>query len=113
MNATLTMPATVRELGDMAEQRGMSATDLLTELASALPAPQPPAGYTLAEGCSDYYVGTETRTEAWVVVPGWDAAAGAHRVEAWPTNDRNLTPAEALELAAALTAAAKAAEASS
>ncbi len=100
MNATITMPTTVRDLAQMAEQRGVKPSELL-----------PPAGYTLAEGCSDYYVGAETKTDAWVVVPGWDADTAAYRVEAWTVNDKILSPSEALEMAAALTAAAKDADA--
>ncbi|MET3718332.1 hypothetical protein [Arthrobacter sp. UYEF21] len=105
---SITLPATVRELGQMAEARGMKASELLEELAAQLPTPQPPAGYTLAEGCSDYYVGTETKTDAWVVAAGWDADTATHQIEAWTVKDQNLTPAQALEMAAALTAAAKA-----
>ncbi len=48
MNATLTMPATVRELGEMAEARGMKASELWAELEEAgmlahLATPQPAA----------------------------------------------------------------------
>ena len=32
MTATIEMPATVRELGDMADRRGMKASELLQEL---------------------------------------------------------------------------------
>ncbi|WP_426986570.1 hypothetical protein [Pseudarthrobacter sp. Y6] len=100
MNSTIAMPATVRELIGAAQERGVQPSELL-----------PPAGYTLAEGCSDYYIGTETKNDAWVVAAGWDAQIAAHRIEVWTVKDRNLSPAEALEMAAALTAAAEAADA--
>lgn len=97
MNATITAP-TVRDLFTEATERGVKPSELLP----------PVVGYTLAEGCSDYYVGPETKTEAWTVAGGWDADTSTHCVEAWTISNRNLTPAEALEMAAALTAAAKA-----
>lgn len=45
MNATTTLyPATVKELGDMAEARGMSFVELLEELLEELgPLPWPPS----------------------------------------------------------------------
>jgi hypothetical protein len=45
VNQTIKMPATVVELGDMAEAMGMTVVELLQMLP---PIPRKPAGYTLA-----------------------------------------------------------------
>ncbi|MDI3211692.1 hypothetical protein [Arthrobacter sp. AL12] len=109
MNTTKT-PATVREAGDMAHAKGMTLSEFLDSMP---PIPTPPAGYVLAEGCSDHWIGTETINGGWFITPAWNSTTGAHSLELWvaehqPPSYANLTPDEALQLAADLTAAAQA-----
>lgn len=103
-------PATVREAAKMAEKLGMNMSALLEMLG---PIPMPPTGYTLAPGCSDVWVGTETMNRGWIITPVWNAATNTHSVEVWMADHEaptyaDITPAEALQLAADLTAAAQA-----
>lgn len=108
MNTTK-YPATVRELGDMAEARGMTATRLLEVLG---PIPMPPAGYTLAPKSDTRWIGTETFARGYIITPAWDYRTQKHSIELWTAKpkkqDATLTPAEALQLAADLTAAVQA-----
>ncbi|WP_104175521.1 hypothetical protein [Arthrobacter sp. Y81] len=108
MNTTK-YPATVRELGDMAEKLGMKASELLEMLG---PIPMPPAGYTLARRSGDRWTGPETFNRGWIITPAWNASTNTHSIELWaashePPSYANLTPDEALQLAADLTAVAK------
>jgi hypothetical protein len=112
MNSTK-YPATVRELGDMAEELGMKASELLEMLG---PIPMPPAGYTLAPKSSDRWIGTEIINRRWILTPVWHSTTDSHSVDVWmadhmPPNYAELTPAEATELAAALLHVTKAARA--
>lgn len=70
-----------------------------------------PAGYVLAEGVTDTYVGAETVSSAFVIRPSWNAPTGLFSIEVTPadgTGDfQTLAPEEALKLAAALTSAAE------
>ncbi|MDI3194803.1 hypothetical protein QK290_10620 [Pseudarthrobacter sp. AL07] len=107
-NAT-NWPATVRELGDMAEKQGLNIVELMDELErEAGPIPMPPAGYTLAPGCDDLWVADETMNRGWILTPGWKFDTG-HCINVWTVQDRDLTPTEALELGTALIQAAQAA----
>lgn len=106
---TSNWPATVRELGDLAEQRGMTATELLEEMAEQLgPMPMPPAGFTLAKGCADLWIGTDAIHPQYMITPAWNAATDRRTVELWTakgTKDEvytSLTPLEAIQLAADL-----------
>ncbi|MDQ0117447.1 hypothetical protein J2T22_000617 [Pseudarthrobacter defluvii] len=115
MNQTTKYPASVRELGDMAEALGMLPSELLEMLG---PIPMPPVGYTLTRKSSHRWTGTETYHRRFIVTPVWDATTGHHSVDVWMAdherpNYSNLTPAEAADLAGALleaTATARAAE---
>lgn len=115
MNTTK-YPATVRELGAMAAKLGMKAPELLEMLS---PIPMPPAGYTLAPKSDTRWIGPETMSRGWIITPAWtwNSNGGAHSIEVWmadhtPPRYANLSPADALQLAADLTAAARAAGAS-
>ena len=112
MNATK-YPSTVREAGDMADALGMKLWEFLEMLSST---PAPPAGYTPAKGSDGRWLGPETVKRGWIITPVWNAITGAHSLELWMAEHRapnyaNLSPSEALELAADLTAAARALEA--
>ncbi len=67
----------------------------------------PPAGYVLAKGCSDLWIGTETLNRGWIITPAWNSTTGAHTIELWAPKDDKLTPAEAVTLAADLLAVAQ------
>lgn len=108
MKQSLKAPATVRELGDMAEALGMTVPELLDLLG---PIPMPPAGFILAAKSSDRWTGPEIVRRGWIVTPVWNATTGRHSLEVWisdhvPPAYGNLSPADALQLAADLTAAA-------
>lgn len=110
MNKTIKAPATVRELGDMAEALGITATDLLELLG---PIPMPPAGYTLAHGSQNRWIGADIVKQRWIIQPVWDGSTNRHSLELWMADHRapnyaELTPAAALQLALDLEAAARA-----
>lgn len=109
MNTTK-YPVTVREAGDMAEKLGMTLPSLLEMLG---PIPMPPAGYTLAPKSDNRWIGPETMSRRWIITPAWtwDSNGAAHSIEVWMADHKrptyaNITPAEALQLAADLTAVA-------
>jgi hypothetical protein len=111
MNTTK-YPVTVRDAGDMAEKLGITFVELLEMLG---PIPMPPAGYTLARGSDNRWIGTETIRLGWIITPvwTWSSSGGAHSLELWMADHKqptysNLSPADALQLAADLAAAAKA-----
>jgi hypothetical protein len=107
MNAT-NWPATVRELGNLAHEKGMSLVALMDQLESELgPMPMPPDSYTLAPGTDDLWVGNDVVNRGWILTPGWKSDTG-HCINVWTVKDRDLTPAEALGLGAALITAAQA-----
>jgi hypothetical protein len=109
---TIKWPATVRELGQMAEQRGMKASELLGELLEkAGPIPRPPAGYVLADGRDERWYGQEIVKRRWIILPVWDAVTDRHSLEIWMSGHEHsahghLTPAEARRFAADLITAA-------
>ncbi len=113
MNSTTKYPATVRELGDMAASQGMKASELL-EMLGPIPIPIPPAGYVLAEGCDDRWIGAQVDVGEMTIVPVWNAV-DQHLIELWTakgTEDASmvdLSPAAAFDLAAELIAAAESA----
>jgi hypothetical protein len=101
---TTNYPATVRELGDMAEQLGMTAVELLDMLG---PIPMPPLGYTLAPKSSDRWFGPEIINGRWILTPVWHSRTDSFSVNVWMAdhqrpNYANLTQDEAVELATAL-----------
>lgn len=107
MTHSTAWPATVLALGDMAEERGMKPSELLAELERDLgPCPMPPAGYRLNKA-GDLWTGPETMNRGWILTPGWKFDTG-HCINVGTVTDRDLTPTEALELGAALIAAAQA-----
>lgn len=102
--------ATVRELGDMAESMNMTVLRLLEVLG---PIPMPPAGYVLAPKSETRWIGTETMARGYIITPSWDYRTQKHSIELWTSkdpgeSDAHLTPADAVQLAADLTAAAEA-----
>jgi hypothetical protein len=108
---TIKTPATVREAGDMAHKLGMTLSEFLQMLG---PIPMPPVGYTLAPRSEDRWTGPETFNRGWIITPAWNATTDTHSIEVWmadhtPPQYANLSPADALQLAADLTAAARAA----
>lgn len=105
-------PVTVREAGDMAEKLGMTLPSLLELLG---PIPMPPAGYTLAPKSDFRWIGPEIMNRNWIITPAWTqtSTGGTHSIEVWMADHErptyaNITPAEALQLAADLTAVATA-----
>lgn len=109
MNTTK-YPDTVRELGKMADEMGISPSELLQMLG---PIPMPPAGYTPAPKSDNRWIGPETMSRRWIITPAWtwSSTGGAHSIELWMADHKrptyaNITPAEALHLAADLTAVA-------
>jgi hypothetical protein len=108
-----TYPTTVREAGERAAQEGLLLSEYLERRG---PFPMPPSGYSLAQGSSSRWIGHETVRRGWIITPVWNAATGALSLELWMAEHRapnytNLSPSEALELAADLTATARALEA--
>lgn len=105
MNTQITkIPATVRELGDMAAALGMLPSELLELLG---PIPMPPAGYTLARKSDRRWIGPEIIHGRFILTPVWDAVTNSHSVDVWladhqAPNYSTLTPAEAADLAAGL-----------
>jgi hypothetical protein len=141
MKHTIKAPATVRELGDLAEKLDMDLMevwDLLTDalgakwwehglgevtftfntVIEAPKAPLPPAGYVLAEGVDDRWIAAEIETAGSVIIPVWNAI-DQHLLELWTdknTDDESmveLSTADAFDLAADLITAARAAETAS
>ena len=107
MNTTK-YPATVREAGDMAPV-GMKLSEFLEMLS---PIPMPPAGYTLAKGSETRWIGAEIVKRRWIITPAWTSTTDTHSLELWMAEHRaptyaQLSPSEALELAADLAAAAR------
>lgn len=103
MISNTTLPANVRELGDMAAARGMTATELLEELMAAMP----PAGFVQQPDAlqpdimSDYYDGPTFKGEGWSITTHWAAGAGiSFYVD--ELNGNAIPAAEAGKLAAAL-----------
>lgn len=113
MQQTTKRPATVRELGDMAEKMNVTAVQLMEMLS---PWPMPPAGYVVDPSSDTRWLGPETFHRKWIITPVWNANTDTHSFDVWlaehyaPTY-ANLTPDEAVQLAADL-AAAQAARAS-
>ncbi|WP_427018601.1 hypothetical protein ACQCSX_08750 [Pseudarthrobacter sp. P1] len=75
MTSKFKMPATVRELGDMADAHGMNACELLAHIDGSL---DTPAGYRPLKGVEDVYVGKRVQAEGrWSIeaqyVPHLDA----------------------------------------
>ncbi|MGY4543134.1 hypothetical protein ACVWY0_003062 [Arthrobacter sp. UYNi723] len=102
-------PATVRELGVMAENQGLGLVEMWDELEREVgPLPLPPAGYTLAPGTGDLWIAAETMNRGWIMTPGWKFDTG-HCINVWTVDGRDLSPKEALELGMALIQAAQAA----
>lgn len=102
-------PATVRELGDMAAQLGMKPTELLEMLG---PIPMPPAGYSLAKGSDVRWIGPGRVTRRWIITPAWNATTDARSLEVWMADHKapnyaELSPTDAIDLAADLIAAAR------
>jgi hypothetical protein len=114
---TINWPATVRELGDMAAQQGLNPSELLEQLERDLgPMPMPPADYTLAKGSETRWIGAEIVKRRWIITPSWDSTTNVHSLALWMADHKaptyaQLSPSEALELAADLAAAAQALEA--
>lgn len=112
MNQTTKYPATVREAGDMATALGMKLSEFLEMLS---PIPMPPAGYTLVKGSETRWIGAHIVKSRWIIQHAWTSTTDTHSLELWMGGHRapdyaNLFPSEALELAADLTAAARALE---
>jgi hypothetical protein len=113
-HATATVyPATIHELGDMAEARGMGIVALMEQL---MPFPEPPAGYIASEEVDGLWTAPEIRAAGVVVIPTWNYRTQSHEVELWTgkgTDDEamvRLCPADAVQVSASLTAAARAAK---
>ncbi|MDE8668006.1 hypothetical protein PY310_05335 [Pseudarthrobacter sp. H3Y2-7] len=109
MTTTTLYPATVRELAEMAHDRGVLPSELLVELE---PFPEVPAGYVLSEGVDGLYLGREVEAAGVVIIPAWNYRTQEHYVELWTgkgTGDEAmviLSNVDALQVAANLAAAA-------
>ncbi|MFE4078525.1 hypothetical protein [Paenarthrobacter sp. YIM B13468] len=109
MPHTIKRPATVRELGKMAEEMNMTAAQLLEFLG---PWSEPPEGYTLDPHSDVRWLGPETYHQKWIITPVWNSTTDTHSFDIWlaehqPPNYAQLSAEDALELAAALAAASK------
>lgn len=130
---TFKIPATFLEFAQLADDLGMKAHDLLGELDRVFGVNCwakdgadlsfsvttlgfqddgeviAPAGYVLAEGVTDTYVGAETVSSAFIIRPSWHAATGLFSIEVTPADGTGdyqaLAPEEALKLAADIKAA--------
>lgn len=126
---TFKMPKTVPAFAMLALEIGMNPADLMKELdrvfgdrwcdepsfsVSTLGVQDsgeviPPAGYELAEGVTDIYVGAETVSSAFVIRPSWHAVTGLFSIEVTPSDGlgdyQTLAPDEALKLASDIKAA--------
>lgn len=112
MQHTTKYPVTVRELVEMARERGMEVSRMLEVLG---PIPMPPEGYTLAPKSDTRWIGQEIVNGRYIITPAWtwNSAGGFHSIEVWMAdheapNYASMSPADALQLAADLTAAAHA-----
>lgn len=99
---TTSYPATFRELVEMAETRGIKASELLEELG---PIPMPPAGCTLNPACdpSDYigWDGPKFEGNGWKITSHWSIEEGVmFYVDG--DGDNAIRGAEAGKIAAAL-----------
>lgn len=120
------MPRMVPDFFNLAKELGMEGSDLIRELdrvfgadwidvpafSVTTPGVQDsgeviaPAGYVLAEGVTDAFVGAETVSSAFVIRPSWHAVTGLFSIEVTPSDGlgdfQTLAPDEALKLAADL-----------
>ncbi|WP_314324193.1 hypothetical protein [Paenarthrobacter ilicis] len=108
MSHTIKRPATVRELGNMAEEMNMTAAQLLEFLG---PWPEPPTGYSLDPHSDSRWLGPEKHHRRWIITPVWNSASEAYSLDVWladhqPPNYAEMSPQDALELAEALATAA-------
>ncbi|MFD1845341.1 hypothetical protein [Arthrobacter flavus] len=116
MTKTTNWPATVREFGNLADQRGMKSSELFEELERDLgPFPMPPTGYTLAEESDDRWIGPERVNRGWIITPVWNSTTSSHSIEVWMADHTaptyaNLSPVDAFEFAADLIAVARASQ---
>ncbi|MFJ6355414.1 hypothetical protein [Pseudarthrobacter oxydans] len=129
---TYKMPESVLAFANLADDLGMKAHELMGQLEQTFGSDSllhvsafsvttlgvqdsgeviAPAGYVLAEGVTDTYVGAETVSSAFIIRPSWHAATGLFSIEVTPADGTGdyqaLAPEEALKLAADLTAAAE------
>lgn len=108
MPKTSNYSATLRELAAMAAEQGRPMPDVFAELEADLGRLQmPPAGFQLAPGCADHWIGEAVGGDGWTVTPAWNATTHRHSVEVWTEEGHTLTSAESLEFAAALLEAAR------
>lgn len=111
MTQSIKYPTTVREAGERAAQEGL----LLSEyLESRGPFPMPPSGHSLAQGSSSRWLGHEIVNRRWIITPTWDAATDSHAIEVWMADHKapsyaELSPADAVQFAADLLTATRAA----
>jgi len=92
----------------MAAKLGMTLPEFLEMLG---PIPMPPAGYTSAKGGSRW-IGEDITRRGWIITPAWNATTNTHSIELWTANHEppryaDLSTADALQLAADLTAVAQ------
>ncbi|WP_284985481.1 hypothetical protein [Arthrobacter sp. fls2-241-R2A-172] len=109
MNNTIKRPATVRELGNMAEEMNMTASQLLEFLG---PWPEPPADYTPDPHSDVRWLGPESYHQKWIITPVWNSTTDAHSFDVWLTEHQpptyaDLSPEDALELAETLSNCAR------
>ena len=131
MDNTIKRPITLRELGDLSENLKLPIQETWSLLTNALgeewwehdhhevtlalgstPSLAAPAGYELAEGCSDHWTGREIMNRGWIVNQAWNSTTGQSTIELWVADHEapsygNLTPADAINLATDLLALAK------
>ncbi|MEW1983496.1 hypothetical protein [Pseudarthrobacter oxydans] len=129
---TFKMPELVSDFWILAEKLGMKGSDLISELDRVFGLDRwakdgtdlsfsvttlgvqddgeviAPAGYALAEGVTDVYVGAETVSSAFNIRPSWHAATGLFSIEVTPADGtgefQTLATEEALKLATDLKA---------
>lgn len=109
-------PMTMGGLIEDALRLGRTPSEHFAKLEKKLgPVPQSPAEYTLAEGSDFRWIGPEIMNRNWIITPAWTqtSTGGTHSIEVWMADHErptyaNITPAEALQLAADLTAVATA-----
>lgn len=107
-------PTTVVACAEDALRRGMKLSEYLEELEKRLgPVPMPPAGFQMDPHSDVRWLGPEVYHERWIITPVWNSTTGAHSLDVWladhqPPNYADLSPEDALELAAALAAASRA-----
>lgn len=112
MNHSTKAPTTVREAIDRAHELGMSLSEFLELMP---PVPMPPTGYVLEKGPGTRWTGPEIINRGWIITPAWtwDGVAEHHTLELWTAKEpgyagSHMAPAEALQLATDLIAAAQA-----